>query len=133
MSTRYKNPMYTARCMARSTPFRQSIISTVCKNLKREVHNLCGLKDGKSTLRNLSVKSVSQYSCKLVLKEIKNHAPTLYRVLKASIERPGRKCVYGLAATIAVLLKSRNKCMSLLQGVISVLLYMGHCSKQVSN
>lgn len=40
---------------------------------------------------------------------------------------------YALGMTGSLLLKARNKHLALPQAVISVVMYAGHCSKQVSS
>ena len=75
MSTRYKDAPYTVGCMLRSSPFKHPTVEHMCKILKREVHHLCGMKCGKSILRDLTPKRLSNFSWTIVCKEIKKTMP----------------------------------------------------------
>ena len=100
--------------------------------IQREVHQICSTKYGASCLRNLSQAAVSSFSWKSVVDELRKRTPVLYATLKAALTRPRMRVdVSALGITAAVLLKCRNKFLSQAQAVISVLLYAGHCSKQV--
>lgn len=104
----------------------------VSRIIQREVHQLCSTKYGASFLRNLSAVAVTSFSWKPVVAELKKRAPVLYMTLKAALTRPKKRVdVSALGITAAVLLKCRNKFLSQAQAVVSVLLYAGHCSKQV--
>ena len=140
LSTRYNKSPYTSRVVLRSTPLRRNTINNVSGILKNEAHQLCTTKHGSSILRNTSSKDLTSFTWKQVVHEQKLCAPVLYKFLKAVVVRKG-KCVakprikkkgassVGIAAS--VLLKCRNKFLCQIQSVISVLLYAGHCSKQV--
>ena len=133
MSTRYKDAPYTVGCMLRSSPFKHPTVEHMCKILKREVHHLCGMKCGKSILRDLTPKRLSNFSWAIVCKEIKNYAPTLYQVVRSVTSKSQQKHLFGLGTSLSVILKHRNKFLGLLQGIVSVILYVGHCSKQVNS
>lgn len=67
------------------------------------------------------------------MKELKSRAPTLLSFFKISLAKRGRKVPnYAVGMSASVLLKNRNKNLSLVQAVVSVVMYAGHCSKQVS-
>lgn len=69
-----------------------------------------------------------------LMNELEVHAPTLMRILSSATKtrrnRPNRSGVIGMCA--ALLLKFRYSRMSLVQKLISTILYAGHSSKQVS-
>ena len=65
--------------------------------------------------------------------ELSDNAPTLLSILlaatKTRVPRPNAHIVVGTC--VAILLKHCNPKMSLLQKIISLVLYAGHASKQV--
>ena len=69
-----------------------------------------------------------------VIDELRNHAPVVLGILQAAtkprVPRANTNAVIGTFA--AIILKQRNSKMSLLQKIISLLLYSGHTSIQVS-
>ena len=133
MSTRYNKSPYTARVMLRNSPLRRPVVRSICSIIRREVHQLCSMKYGASVLRGTSSAALTSFSWRPVVIELKARAPVLYDVLKAVIARPKKSTdasAIGIAA--AVMLKARNRFFSFPQAVTSVLLYAGHCSKQVS-
>lgn len=132
MSTRYNKSPYTARAMLRCSPLRNNTLKQIEKVVMKEVHQLCSMKYGSSVLRNTSPIAVTNFSWKPVVAELKRQAPVLYSIVKAGIGR-SKKSVdpRTIATTLAVLLKFRSKCMSSLQAVVSLVLYVGHSSKMV--
>lgn len=133
MSTRYNKSPYTARTLLRSSPLKGTVIKEITCIVRREVHQLCSTKYGASVLRDTTSTSLTHFSWKPFLSELQSRAPTLYAVIKSATEKP-RKGLNPSAICVAaaLILKSRNKFLSQIQAVISVLLYAGHCSKQVS-
>ena len=138
MSTRYKKSPYTARVMLnRQTTLRQATISEVNQSVRQEIRRICArTEEGDSILRSISnVNSLTHFSWKSILAELKMHTPTLYTLLRGAL----MKCQdshlqvphHALGMTACVLLKHRNKHMALTQALVSVLMYAGHCSKQV--
>ena len=85
----------------------------------------------KSVLKN---SSLMDFQWNDLLNELDIHAPTLMTILNYATQtrrgRPNRDGVKGICATI--LLKFRYDEMSMVQKVISSILYAGHCGKQVS-
>ena len=143
ISTRYNKSSYTSRVVLRSTPLRKNTINNISGILKKEAHQLCTTKHGSSILRKTASKDLTLFTWKKIVHELKLCAPVLYKFLKAVIVRKQKgaqkkflkKQKYrstssvGIAASI--MLKCRNKFLSQAQSVLSVLLYAGHCSKQV--
>ena len=96
---------------------------------------LCLRKYGDSILRLLhSISSImGHFSWIPVLRELKLQAPILFSFLKAALAKRGRKMPqYAVCICASVLLKNRNKNLTLIQAIISIVMYAGHCSKQVS-
>ena len=133
MSTRYNKSPYTARVMTRNSHLRWRTVRNICCIIRREVHQLCSTKYGECVLRNTSSGAVTSFSWIPVVAELKTRAPVLYAVIKAVIAKRQKTTVdpSTIGTGAAIMLKCRNKFLSQAQTVISVLLYAGHCSKQV--
>ena len=130
MSTRYKKSPYTARVMLHpNTSLRAATVHQICKAVQREIHMLCSRKYGDSVLRETSSTAVTNFSWASIVQELKSQAPTLYTLIKSGCRVP----THALGMTGSLLLKARNKHLALPQAVISVVMYAGHCSKQVSS
>ena len=134
MSTRYNKSPYTARTMLRCSPLRRVTFKQIDSTVKKEVHQLCTIKQGTSFFRDTSPSAVASFSWKPMIAELRMHAPVLYSIVKAAIHSSKSKQPpepRAIGTTAAVLLKWRCTHMSKLQAVISTMLYVGHCSKQV--
>ena len=88
----------------------------------------------KSVLRSDKVLSKDlQFQWQMVVAELRIHAQTLLAILTESTciprEKENRSTVIGFC--VAILLKYRYSKMSVLQRIISVILYAGHTSKMV--
>ena len=138
MSTRYKKSPYTARVMLNpQSSLRQTTISEVSQSVRREIRRVCARAEaGDSILRSaFNVNSLTCFSWKSILAELKMRTPTFYTLLRGALMKHRSRHLLvshrGLGMTACVLLKHRNKHMALTQALISVVMYAGHCSKQV--
>ena len=133
MSTRYKKSPYTARTILHpKTTLRNATLAQVNRLVKREVHLICSRKHGDSVLRLSDMNAVKKFSWGTILRELRLESPTLYSFLRAVLFKHKHRVHHrsvGMCASL--LLKSRNKHLGLVQGVISLLMYAGHSSKQV--
>ena len=81
----------------------------------------------------LSSESVTEFEWSTLIEELHNNAPVLLSILQAAsktrVPRSNNNAVIGMC--VAILLKQRNPMMSLLQKIISLVLYSSHTSKQV--
>ena len=112
---------------------RRFITKGVGLSLRHEVAKLCSDKVS-SVLQDKSVEALETFSWEAIIEEMKNRAPTLLSVLDSCTEtrkpRKNRKAVTGIIT--AILCKHRRPTFSLLQRLLSVVLYSGHASKCVS-
>ena len=134
LSTRYNKSPYTARVMLSKTgSLHLAAQKQICRNICREVHLLCSIKNGGSILRNTSPAALANFSWKLFIAELKSQAPTLYAIVKSAVTKPQKSPNLNSVGIIAaVLLNCRSRVLSQVQAVVSILLYAGHCSKQVT-
>lgn len=100
--------------------------------LRNELRKMSSF-DVKSCLRSQTMESLQNFSWSCLIEEMDEHSPILLYILQActktTTERKNVSCIIGACA--AILLKHRNNKMSLFHKVISIILYSGHCSKQV--
>ena len=125
-STRYKSSPYTARTVLRSRNFRKPVFKSINKRINQEC-KVISKRSLISPFRLKSMKSLKSFKMRLLVKFFKRKAPYLSRCLKAAAN--GESNVVTTAASI--LLKARNNDLCSLQAVISIIMYAGHCSKQV--
>ncbi len=107
-------------------------LSIMCRLIHKEIRSIASTKF-ESALLYKSKDSIYEFEWERVCLEIATHAPVLLKVLTAATktrtQRPNQSAVIGTC--FAVILKHRNPNLNLLQRVISLILYSGHCSKQV--
>ena len=88
-----------------------------------------------SLLRSNNMDDMKCFSWSKLVDELRVHAPTLLHLLQAMVKkkkscnRPPADGIIGVCASI--LLKHHYDKMSMVQKIISVVLYSGHASKQV--
>ncbi len=142
-----------ARQVMRDRVIREKVLEILTKDIQKEMTTMCAKKTS-SVLRNPSPKAVKTFSWEAVVSEVQAYAPTLFQFLKGTVHvkrrvsrkqkkalekssrkqkhktnRPSEVEIIGVCA--AVLLRSRNLHMNLLQKMVSLILNGGHASKQV--
>ncbi len=109
------------------------IVAIVCRSIREEVRTIASTKM-QSALLCKSKESIYGFRWQPVKLELQTHAPLLLRVLNAATttrtERMNQDIVVVMC--FALILKHRNPTINLLQKIISLILYSGHCSKQVN-
>ena len=122
--------IYTALTSSIATSSRTSdkVILEVVKMIRREMKEICSMKH--NSLLRTSDDSISQFSFDEVRTELMQKIPMLMTIMsgiltKKSINKPLLCLISGM------LLKQRLSKMSLMQRVLSVLLYGNGASKQV--
>ena len=131
-STRYNKSPYTAHTVL-SSSLRESVVKQVQHVVRKGIHQMCSVKYGASLLRNLSTEALTSFRWKPFVMELKVRASVLYALIKAAVTRPKMKpglSSIGIAAS--VMLECRNKFLCQVQGIVSHLLYAGHCSKSIA-
>ena len=116
---------------------KKAIEDRICSLVNDECKKLCSKKDA-SLLRSATKDSIFNFSWETVGKELADKAPLLHRLLLASADprslsqRRDTERYPGVCAAAAILLKNRDKGMSLVPYVISTILKVGRTSKKVS-
>ena len=109
---------------------RQNILSGLCRIIRREISKLCS-NASCSILLDKSSNTLKSFKWESLLGELEKNSPTLLAILNASTSSRSnpQKSTVGLIA--AILMKNRRKDASLLQRLLSIILYSGHASKRV--
>lgn len=112
---------------------RKYLIAQIGTAVKSEVRAMCSDK-ANSDLRSQSQDDLKTFTWSRLLAELSVHAPILYSILRAATSvkraRPNTDAVIGTC--VAIILKHRFSKMSLFQNILSLVIYSGHPSKQVS-
>ena len=109
-----------------SLTLRKHLVSKFSKLVGCEVRSLCH----DSPLQNKDVASLSSYTWDSLYASTIEKAPILGNMLNACIpQKSHRKCIIFLTC-VAVLMNS-HRCSTLIQAMVSVILYSGHAAKQV--
>ncbi len=152
-----KNRASIARQVMRDPKTKEKVLGILATHVQKEMTTMCSRKTG-SILRSAAPEDLKSFSWDTIVAEAQTRAPTLFQILKGTVEvkrrvtwskskttsKPGEKgqpkvrsCRPTQAAVIgvcsAVLLRHKNTHMNLLQKVVSLLLNGGHASKQVRN
>ena len=100
--------------------------------IRNEIKRLCS-QAVNSILSSQSVSDMNDFTWDKLHCELAANAPVLHTILQESTitetPRPNRKAVVGMCASL--LLKHRCCKMSLVQKIMSLILYSGHSGKQV--
>lgn len=108
---------------------RSYIVKHLGKIMKVELHNLCS----NSILLNKEREALPIFSWDDITHELKLKSPLLHAVLESCLPKAmGHDSQVIIGTCICVLAKSRRFSASLLQRVVSLILYQGHAGKQVS-
>ena len=92
-------------------------------------YNLCS----NSVLLNKDREALSRFSWDDITQELKLKSPLLHAMLESCLPKAmGLDIQVIIGTCICVLAKSRRSSASLLQRVVSLILYQGHAGKQVS-
>ena len=102
------------------------IMISVARQIRHEIKEICSLKHN-SVLR-ISHENIKHFSWEVIWQELNNKVPTLVELLQKLLPRSSN---LSLSCLICLMLKQRCKHMSLLQRVVSVLLYGHGTSQQV--
>ena len=114
---------------------RQAIIKMLGRRLQNLVASLCSIKS-KSVFGKKSSDGMGNFidTIKTVMEEMQLRAPTLLSLLKWALKtkRIRHNCNATIAVIVAIICKNRKSSICLFQRIISLILYTGHSSKQVS-
>lgn len=102
--------------------------SNTGKNGKFDVKHLCS-DEVNSILRSKDPASLESFTWEKVAIEAKVHAPLTFGLLACISDKPST--VHMIGYVVALLCRLHWSYMNLPQRLVSIILYAGHCSKQV--
>lgn len=102
------------------------IMTSVARQIRHEMKEICSLKH--NSILRISHENLNHFSWEVIWQEFNNKVPTLVGLLQKLLPRSSN---LSLSCIICLMLKQRCKHMSLLQRVVSVLLYGHGTSQQV--
>lgn len=107
------------------------MVKIIGHTVNKEVAVMCSDKFA-SILRS---KPIENFEFGAVIRELESQALILLSLLKNCLKTrtPMPNCSVIITMIVALICKHRNPSCSLLQRMISLILYAGHSSKQVSN
>ena len=113
----------------RDRAVKRHIIRLVSQECKVEIKKLCK-KD--SPIVRSKREDLMTFTWKSFLEAVQENAPTLFPLLQSCIPTAtslNHKAITGMC--VAILTKARCSSACLVQKIVSLVLYAGHCSKQV--
>ena len=131
-----RKPSAFAKEALKSEVYRKSIFHKVQSIISLEAQSLTSTRTP-CTLRFHQWDSLTQVNWDALYTELSSRAPAIFNIMRAlfggprsSQLRPKQKV--AMCTAIAILLFSRDNCISLIQRIVSMILYAGHSSKSVS-
>lgn len=111
---------------------RKYLLKRIGMLVRNELISMCS-DSTSSILRQQSVSELKEFSWEKLLAELRANAPVFLSIVRECTRtrrlRPNQDAVLGMCA--AILLKHRFSKMSLVQKILSLVLYGGHSGKQV--
>ena len=122
-----------AEHMMKDTACRPYIIECVAREVRKEIKSISST-ETPSCFRATSPKDLRKFQWQKVLNELESKAPTLVSVLRGitRTRKPRKNWNEVVCMCAAIILKHHNSVLSLLQKLVTVILYAGHASKQVN-
>ena len=118
-----------AKHAVRDRRIRGYILTNMSKVCKNEIRQLCS----ESSLLRSKKEDLCSFSWSDVGEELNKRAPCISSLLQSCIPASSPFNKQAIASTcIAILVKARRQSACLLQKIVSLILYAGHTSKQVS-
>ena len=107
------------------------MVTEIGKVIRKEVKSLCSDKAA-SILKESDKSNLVQFTWEKVLAEIQLLAPTLLKLLQTVLEKKNLKSHIPIIGMItSILCHFHRNSVNCVQNIISIILYAGHCSKQV--
>ena len=127
----------TASAILKIKPVKEAIFGTFMKTLNDECSTLCKkISNNPSPFRTISATDLVKFTWRALIEELEVKAPTLLTNITSFSDhrnqtKSGPSHHPGICAAVGVLLKERNREMCGPQSIVSLLMYLCHCEKQV--
>ncbi len=126
---------FAIQCVKKNQATKQAVVNVVGQVLRSEIAAICS-DNFNSIMRDKSVMSVQNFKnvATSLHSELRSKAPTLLYLLMSCLKtaKPRRNTEYIVVVVVSILCKHRRPSACLIQRIISLILYVGHASKQVS-
>lgn len=126
---------FARQCLKRNRATKLAIVRVMGEVLRKEIAGICS-DDFNSITRLKSKHSLKDFKTVIssILDELKGKAPTLLSLFRSCMKtkRPRRNTEVVIAVLASVICKHRRPSSCIIQRIISLILYTGHSSKQVS-
>ena len=108
---------------------KQAMVKTVPHLVTQEIAAGCSDK-----FPSFFLKSAECFEVDTVITEVHSRAPTLFSILRSALRTKTSRRNEGMIIVViaGIIFKHRRSCCSLVQQMVSLVLYAGHASKQVS-
>ncbi len=128
-----------AKAVLRHPQLSKSMLLEVANKVRTECANLGSTKNPSLLLRK-SRSEITKFGWEHLVSEWEERAPVFFLLLTAACDKQWNRrhqtispsCIPALCMAGGIVLKTRNKHMSVVQTIISLLLNAGHASSQVS-
>ena len=114
-----------AKGFTKSECLSDRIVHSLTIEVRKEMDHICS-DDHKSMLRNGDKDALKEFKWRDVCVELETHVPTLHALLRGILPKSNENFI---AFVMSMILKKRCERMSLVQRVVSTLLY-GHSAKK---
>ena len=119
-----------AKAVCDNDSLRSEVIVSVSRMIRKEVKKVCS-KNHKSMLRVKSRTALESFTWDRVWSEIRVNAPILTSILKGTFASTDDSIFPLLCVAVSILLKVSNPQVNLVQYILSLVLKLGHATKQV--
>ena len=117
---------------------QQAVFDIILNKINNECNKLCE-KASTSYFRKIPLDKTVDFKWKNLIDELESKAPLLFKILSTIASRNdcrnknkvGVAHYPGICTAAAVILKERNREMCGIQSILSLLMYVCHCEKQV--
>ena len=124
--------MKVARECMKDQVIKKHILNLIGNTIRSEIKAMVSDKVN-SILRSKEISDLKIFNWNALIKELTIHTPYLFHIFnsitKTITPQDNQMAIIGMC--IAILLKQRYSRMSLVQKVVSIIMYAGHASKQV--
>lgn len=126
---------FAIHCVKRNPGTKQAIVGIIGQVLCNEVAAICS-DSFNSITRQKSIDTLKNFRNIItsIHDELRKKAPTLLSLLMSCLKtaKPRQNTAYVVAVIVSIICKHRRPSSCLIQRIISLILYAGHASKQVS-
>lgn len=126
---------FAIQCVKKNQATKRAIVNVMGQVLRSEVAAICS-DDFDSITRQKSIDSVKNFKHVLtsIHGELRSRAPTLLSLLMSCLKtaKPRKNSKSIVAVIFSIICKHRRPSSCFIQRIISLILYTGHASKQVS-